>query len=200
MNIPTLPTDNLYKFIFFLGVLLLIGSFLLPYNKYEKIMIEQIYLEGEVSKDSILFEQLKTEVNGLTKKQDSISTIRNGYLSKLHKGIMLTKEEIENEDSMYKFLNDNWKILSKRLQEKSLQSIDLNTKRNLIKAESSSIIFNIWLFWITVVIGICLASYGIIKWKKLQKYSDVLFFNDYYKAKKFLIEELGEDNYKKELE
>ncbi len=152
MNIPNIPTDNLYKFIALSGVMLIIfGFFIQFYSSYfvlepnknlVKVIREIEYKSTNLKQDIENFEDKIT--NNSTKNQ------KNYYLNELIK------------------FNNRYEELSKEMA--NLEGIFIYVKDLTTIVEAS-----IKLGKITIIEGSIFSSLGFLLWYyKVQKYEDII--------------------------
>ena len=85
ITIPNLPTDNLYKFLFIAGVILIISGFIIFTTQYKT-------LYGKIEDIELQIQHIETETNFL--KQDNVEFITES------KKILKKLKEIKNIDSI----------------------------------------------------------------------------------------------------
>lgn len=68
ITVPTLPTDNLYKFVALTGVFLLLVAVLYPTIKIQELNSEIIVLNGEIERHRYESEILSEKRSDLKKK------------------------------------------------------------------------------------------------------------------------------------
>ena len=75
MNIPNLPTDNLYKFMALSGVILLVASVFFPLNLISKLNEEIVIYNGEIQKFNIGREVSINNQNTISDIEFDVKTI-----------------------------------------------------------------------------------------------------------------------------
>lgn len=79
MDIPTLPSDNLYKFLFFAGLAILFYTFIIPINKIKELSTESIYTLGELKKLQLNYDKYENEYNEILMEFSQIEDTTDKY-------------------------------------------------------------------------------------------------------------------------
>lgn len=136
MNVPNLPTDNIYKFITLTGVVLLVLSFIYPEIKRKEIRDEITLHEGEVDilrmeqfKDSIRLNEIRKEVRELDSESncDCTSLVSDTLIVRTR--IIDGPPELVEQSKEIDLLIDEWKKTRDQL---NMKTSKLNTKSQLI--------------------------------------------------------------------
>lgn len=191
MNVPTIPTDNLYKFLAVFGLILFVVSNYLDYKVYDKLT--EIIYSSNVQTQSLLVQQARK----LEIKNEEAIFITNLFDKSIPKDSLIAQlrliEKLKNIDSVNILLK---RLLSKsenhgrfqRAMERYMQSDSIIKQRRdlgaLTKLESNKVdkldSMTGYLFWI----GLSLMLYGFGGWYyKLQRYIDA---ETKYNNKKYL--------------
>ena len=185
MNIPSLPTDNLYKFIALSGLLIFIVVHYYCLTQAYELDKQKTILSGEISK-------IELETNSIKEKQrhlkyaieelylmagikDPITVtdtliIYSRYLSGPKEFISKSKEV---EQKVEQFNQTQQDYLSKKF--------DLDTKRSIQKFNENtySQLFEVYPF--VSVISFAISLVGFILWyKKIQRFQDIILQKEYH--------------------
>jgi hypothetical protein len=196
MQIPNLPTDNLYKFMATSGVVSIIVCLILvsitsndKHKEFNNIYTEYLLLDYEIGvlheKDSILFKDISTLKNKLSKyqtqneKQEDIelgdiqlfySNPENRdlfiFLQKYHNEIIPEALDFQNLQLKESQLVENRENLHKK-------EILLNERYRIWKEAHNRNEIIIWVLIVTAIIGSNLAVWGFSFWyNRVQIYLD----------------------------
>ncbi len=168
MNIPNLPTDNLYKFIAIAGIIIAIFPCFLLYNNVQELLIQAINNQTEVNVLNIETDYLNKELKHL----ENQTTILENDMQK--KG--LEKEEVI-------FLHDETQKLYETHKEIELKTKELKIKLEQTKNKDELHKFLVeqyrkfrFLTYILIFLGSFLSVCGFYCWyRKLQVYQDKFF-------------------------
>lgn len=194
MNIPNLPTDNLYKFLSLTGLFIIVTSF--GYKEYlhfqyelknVEILVGKETLENTVKNKKDLLEMTLDPVDSLRikslreltiKLNNELDTLKKENISDFKERFNLAQFELqlmeeENKKNIQHLLANadiTWYInQSSELRLKS-EIAEISEKR----VEKLSFMLNI-----TIFIGICSTITGFLLWYfKLQKYQDIILKKD----------------------
>ena len=188
MNIPNLPTDNLYKFIALTGFFLMVFSF--GYKEYRnhqfnientKINVAEKLLEFKIENKKTLVEHsrklrdfelnvMESENNNMTKEE------LNKYIEKF---ISSYKTEI-SEAELEWYYNDAGELL--KISELTNVYVGRTKKLN-------------WILNLSIFIGLISMISGFYLWYiKLQKYQDIILLKKSQISRSKTEEEENEDN------
>jgi hypothetical protein len=198
MDIPNLPTDNLYKFVALSGVILVVASEFLVQIRISKAKenVNRLVAESEMlkfdksvllKKDSILLvevDELKLQMERY--KFDMDSSDLNINISELKKALYDVKyreyltfvytfrEQILPEKKQYERLQQHQDELQENRNLLDKRDKEISIKKEQIKEDLSSITKLIWLHGIALAIGLIMAISGFRLWYlKVQKYLDI---------------------------
>jgi hypothetical protein len=136
-TLPTLPTDSLYKFTFYLGLLLLFGSFFFMFKQNEAVMKyhlmqdslvlnESASLKHERFKDSVLIKELSKTNNAFDRlKKFRPQTNQNADSLKDEITVKTTDERIKlykdylESDSIHKLYDFKFAYIAKQIKHKT---------------------------------------------------------------------------------
>ena len=198
MNIPSLPTDNLYKFISLSGVTIVLATFLFYGTIYIDIFNRIDGMESEVSileLDSKFItedqQQLEKKIAHLAKYfpgniignidssitqhfvKESKELINDKNLREYYDFIFKNENKIFPEKQKIELIkSENERIISlNRIYEKKV--VQIRTKSNIILRLNHRLSSVSTILGILVAIGILMALYGFKKWyNKVQKPTD----------------------------
>lgn len=139
-------SENLYKYLVTIGLLLIVLTVAYPLREKQELEILKTTLENEA----------KTLAYRIKENNKNV-TILNTLINK-------TGNTAEN----IKTLSE----IDKRNQENNISQIESEKKLAEIEIRSRYIRYYNWMFWIFFPIGIVLAIFGFIKWKKAKKNDD----------------------------
>jgi len=195
MEIPNLPTGNIYSFTTILGIVLIVISTIYPNNRLNIIDEDSIILSGEVESLRIKSDDLnktiddyRSEIKLLDKKLDAKYDTKSD-IGNLRKDVEKLHRKLADKDyrEYLKFLYDyefqifpefkelnETKVIGKeiniKLLELALINSDINTKRSIQKHKIAQ--ERKWLILETVGLGIglLLFIFGLRNWYiKVQK-------------------------------
>lgn len=161
MNLPNLPTDNLYKFQFISGVAILIAVFLYSFTTISTLENQINNLEQEMS-----ITKLSSEF--IFKDSDNLVNLLNG-IDKIKKTANIEDiPNIEKIESQITSKLDDLKTKSRSIQ---IKDIEIQYQSNLkSKIQDTKDVFNFG-----TLIGLILSVLGYWNWySRLQKYEDII--------------------------
>lgn len=178
MNIPNLPTDNLYKFLAITGVVLVVLGVLIPTPKNQNVTKEQLIINGEI-------DSLNLEMSILQNENDELSNyIKNNYSQfglKFESQDSLIVSTIQNNLSDLAASEAAKKIKDQmdknrqftRNKQRIIRKIEYKRKafRNSVDEANSWVVIGSWF----INIGIFLSCGGFITWYyKTQRNLDIV--------------------------
>lgn len=139
-------SENLYKYLVTIGLLLIVLTVAYPLREKQELEILKTTLENEAK-------TLSYKISENNKNVTILNTLilKNGN----------TAENIKTISE-----------IDKRNQENNISQIESEKKLTEIEIRSRYIRYYNWMFWIFFPIGIALAIFGFIKWKKAKKNDD----------------------------
>lgn len=208
--LPSLPTENLYKFFALGGIVMVITSSLYLVSERQKVGVDIIKLNTKKSIYNSKIERYNKKVNENLQAY-KMDTLR---LNKLLKKVISDKRQISNHgtnnltyewvngekrsineyekflstqlDSTVSIFNRNLSIEQERNEDAYLDKIKLDEQSNLINNSISYLMF-VGLEVIMIGgLGIWCLLWGFIKWRESQNISDELIKIQLAKAKKEL--------------
>jgi archaellum component FlaD/FlaE len=164
-------SDNLYKFLFMGGIIMIVFSFVYPLEKKQKIELEINLYNREV-------EVLNTEINELN---DEVSKLKDK--TKDSKKSLNNQNKIKDRKLAERKIEDIKKEYNKAYNETKNKQNEINTKNIVLKYEKKKIqllqsqVGSFTVFrWLFLILGIIFTIFGICKWynsscilEKLQK-------------------------------
>lgn len=154
MQIPTLPTDNLYKFIALSGLLIVLVSFFIPICIMHQVNMQRFDIEADVN---VAIEESRRLEN------------KTNLLRQSMKDKSITKEEA-------RLKNDEFDKISEK---NTMNGIRLKSQLNKLKFTIEEIKDLKWLVLIGCGLGVVIAWAGFLLWyKRLQKYQDIIIRNE----------------------
>ncbi|OYD41146.1 hypothetical protein [Sphingobacterium cellulitidis] len=135
-------SENLYKYLVTIGLLLIVGSVYYPLKEKQSLELLKIELQAEVK-------QLSVKVKSNAK---AVEELKNKGMGNLDSVALLKTSEL-NEQNQIKQLETERKLS------------EISNRSWYIK------LYNI-LFWCFFPIGIVLCTFGFIKWNKVKKCDD----------------------------
>lgn len=139
-------SENLYKYLVTIGLMLIVLTVAYPLREKQELEILKITLENEAK---TLSYKIKENNKNLTILNTNIK--KNG-----------------NTEESTKTLSE----IDKRNRENNISQIESEKKLAEIEIRSKYIRYYSCMFWIFFPIGIVLAIFGFIKWKKAKKNDD----------------------------
>ncbi len=202
MQLPNLPTDNLYKFIALSGVFILITLLVLLNLSKSRILIEIDEIETEEGElvfemelKNLRTEEIGNELKILRERVDEYK--RKGYIESDNDiNSLLKKLKDSEEREYYQFLYKyEEKILPEiftlnvieakcdelfELQNKTrLNKMQVNRKRELIRSKYRRLKQDIWKYYLGIIISLIISIYGFVLWyKRVQIYLDLKLKNE----------------------
>lgn len=171
MNIPNLPTDNLYKFVALAGTIIVIVCFYLPFKLTSDISYEIINLEEQ---REILEEKLRYLVNSSEELQESVSDLEADVE---HMDSNDTESVQEYNSKLLEMMTEQKKIISVT-QKIKIERIKLSFNTKRIERRSFESIVTSAFFIFFEIIGFVMAIYGFKFWYKyVQRYQDLYLKN-----------------------
>lgn len=177
MNIPNLPTDNLYKFIALTGVLLLLISIFYPEYQRIKIRDEITHYNGEIKKLNIESNKSNSKLKDIkeqVEKLDSISNTKSNSI--VNDTIIVRTQVLEGPKVLVDLSLQIDKLVDEYLsirRDLSIQKVEVNTKLNLINDKEADLKDINELTNYLGGFSIVLSFLGFLLWyEKTQKYQD----------------------------
>jgi len=190
MNIPSLPTDNLYKFLAIFGLTLIIAGTYLGYkkNNYYSEMYFEIYSKSKQYENEI--EEYKKEDNILSDAINKFAKDQNIILSKDSLNVSLIEELILYKQEYEQRLRNNETLKNKEYKylallnrtiflNEELRRLDILRRKNNINID----VYNEankrdaikYLIKLCFSFGFIISMFGFIFWYyRIQKYEDHL--------------------------
>jgi TM2 domain-containing membrane protein YozV len=185
MNLPSLPFDNLYKFIAIFGLSILILSYYFVGKQHQEYFEKQLntinMLKTKVIKDSLMAEEIE-----YLSKTDEIAKM----LFEIKHGIKLDsifsdykRGKLRNEDILKigeELLNGNKRLfeMKKALYESKIRTQEIENYNTTIQKMRKYRMNNTFIYLCGVIIGAIFSAIGFWLWyTKCQKYIDNEFKN-----------------------
>ncbi len=191
MLIPRFPTDNLYKFMAFFGLVLIIIAFIPGYFLH-RVQMDIIKVEGKIKKYNFVSDRIDEDLNHMDnqiekfeKLHDSFEVTMDKVLSQDHNANdqnvkdQNTKDLIESRTTSRVLtaisddLSEKLPMVYDKLWNNTILKISNETENNILKYQLRMIVI---LFCISIALGISgiiVSIYGFKKWySRLQKYQD----------------------------
>ena len=157
MNLPLLPTDNLYKFMSLAGAVIIILSVIYPIIQIEELQHRIVSLNGEEKILDQEIEFIKHDVKFLEKNINILEKKKNQKIGELNELLRKSTE------------------LSRKTNEQQIKNIELFYKKQDIELTSKYISQNRILGFIGTGFGSFLAFFGFYLWYvRIQKLQDLL--------------------------
>jgi len=165
MQLPNLPTDNLYKFIAISGLLLIFLSTVLPLWLIHNMELELIETEEERDFISYELEILNNEIKLLEKQEEFLQALSSNTKRDLTK--LNNKETKDIGKAEQKTIDIRKELMKSKIKSEKLSYLVSEiTKLKLV-------------IFIGNFIGIMFTSYGFSLWyRRLQKYQDEIIKNE----------------------
>ena len=149
MSIPSLPTDNLYKFLALAGLALLLFSFWYTDVKTSELSFKIAEGKGEMAVLKVYIDELPKEINSTE---------------------VVTKPKSVNDE--------NSKELSKQRHEYLIKDAQLKAKVEILTVLLEDIEFHHKVFAVGAFIGGFMSYFGFLLWyRRVQKPNDMLLLN-----------------------
>jgi len=162
MNLSTVPTDNLYKFMAIFGLILLITCTIYPISKINTAERAKIDVEISLQKLEREMDHIKTEAETISSELTSIENDSESDISSQKTEII---ELIRNKRNSLQSRNDDLEI----------NIIDIKEKRMLSSLLVSELRFFLYFGSLGSIIGSILMLSGFYLWKnKVQRYQDII--------------------------
>jgi hypothetical protein len=192
---PTLPTDNLYKFIAIFGLVLLVFGFYFPYEKFTRadrqaidaqrsqklaqirIELKQAQINRALNQSEYTAEQLKKNTKSV---QDAEAALASKQQSKATESELQTlREQVrQNLERLYKFGEDNQKAraqIDELTEEASTASVNAETDVRVINESKWQANFWSIVGLACAVIGGLMIGGGFYGWYyKVQMHQDTI--------------------------
>jgi len=209
MNIPSLPTDNLYKFMALFGMVI-VFALNYWYDKYES-RLKLNFIENEYNIEKFKFEVaiLETEIKniGLARKgnQENLNKLkpldtlifkhielgdfnRLSYDKDFRESTVFQVEYLDKlfpEIKIKNEIQEQYVILTQKTNELYLKSLELKRSTAISDMIFKEMTRNLWSFLIGTFVGISLIVIGFKNWYyKYQKYYDIEIVNSLNKLNK----------------
>lgn len=189
LNLPTPPTDNLYKFISIFGlVLAVLGIFYVETKSLE--LNQEIYnLEREKSVFSIEKSKIERKRNYLKDKIDDFNRLADIKSKPIVNDSIISWTRIISGSKNLITESNNISTLIEELREVELEfekkQVEIDSKESIIelKTNQDEKIFDV--IDILIPIGIILSFFGFVLWyDKSQKYQDVILKEQFIQAQR----------------
>jgi hypothetical protein len=180
METPTLPTDNLYKFMALAGVASLVFLFYFGTRHTHELLLESVRADSQISVLEIELEFLREDYVRDSRELTNIMSQRES----VSKGPEEHKAKVTQEGSnalllQGERLEQNTLERLKHLKELKLKVQDVQNSRNLQAAIKYSVARFRWLFAIGLGLAGALAVYGFFNWyKRVQFFQDQILRNE----------------------
>lgn len=167
MNIPDLPTDNLYKFIALAGLILLLFSSIYYQVFSRDVLLKNIDLRAEMSRMEKEVEFLREDTDSLKEDKQAIKQDNS-----------VSQEEQNN-------VGKNIEGLNQRTREAILKTIELERIGKGVLIYNDQIALLRWSSIIGAITGILLLIIGFYLWyTRIQIYQDKILVNEAQKNTK----------------
>jgi len=111
MNLPNLPTDNLYKFVALVGVVILIGASYFPIVKAREYQLSMVKLEGQLRLLNLELEYLKEKATHLKSDQDNTGHNRTELIYEAHQ-LKMKHEKLKTKSEELRVLELDYVFFS----------------------------------------------------------------------------------------
>lgn len=179
MNIPNLPTDNLYKFIALTGLVLIVLSILYPETKHREIRDEITVHEGKIAildldlvKDKKGLDEVQKEIQEIKKEVncDCIPFVNDSMI--VRPKVLDGPTELLEQSQKIDLLIREWQSIREQL---NIKTLELNTKAKLISDKSRDLAKMDYIihFISPLLLGFTLLFF-FIWYQRTQRYQDKL--------------------------
>jgi hypothetical protein len=170
LPVPTLPTDNLYKFMALSGLAILIISLVFPMIRIEETELKLVELETQTEVLRIETDDLTREMSGKTEKIQkemvSLDPEKLANLSKKDIELLLNESKLHLQD----LENDR-----KRMNELKIKTVELKGRTKLVGALMEDLRSYLIFLIVGGALGLLFCFLGFGLWYKLvQRPSDLL--------------------------
>jgi len=168
MNLPSLPTDNLYKFMAISGIVLFIFSVVFYQTSVRSIETQIITTEQDMSILELQAESLDIDVNALSDEVNTLEeTVSKDKATKVDREI---KDQIASRLVELNQKNDQQKS---KLLEQEINSTKITYQTKLIKLFIDELRGYAVLLAITIPGSLVMKGYGFYCWyTRVQQYED----------------------------
>lgn len=150
MTLPSLPTDNLYKFLALAGLFLAVFGYVYPTNRLTELQIKQASIETEWSVLNVEMDRLKADT------------------ADVERSLRRLEAEAETEPTEARRnaakISADGKKLRERLHELEIKKIGLEGKDRETKIVQAEISSARTLLNVCVVVGVLLTGLGFVSW------------------------------------
>jgi len=150
MQIPSLPTDNLYKFLAIAGLVIIVLSVVGPWSRYEQLTPKTIEVETQVS----------------THKREIVS---------VESAIMRTEEELKKAKTQKEreLLLARAEELQKQKRQLQIMISEIAGKRTLLQHLQERVALYFVVGTYSLVFGVIVSIVGFVLWyRRVQRYQD----------------------------
>ena len=112
MNIPNLPTDNLYKFIALVGVVVLLAASYFPIIKARELRLAKIEIEGQMRLLEIEVQHLQDTTKQLGSNETIGDCNREELVGKAYK-LKMKNEEIKTNSKKVEVIGIDYELIRK---------------------------------------------------------------------------------------
>lgn len=110
MSLPNLPTDNLYKFVALVGVIILIATLYFPIMKAREYRLSMVKLKGQLRLLDIELDYLKEKATDLKSDHDNTGHTRTELIYEAHQ-LKMKSEELKTKGEELRILELDYQLL-----------------------------------------------------------------------------------------
>lgn len=168
MTIPSLPTDNLYKFLALTGIVVIFSLFLYSSFTYEKIVVENEVIHGEVHKLEIKKDKLQREKRAIQYKiQSLLDQCHCGDSVVINDSIISTPFDTSQTEKALRFAKITDSLIDKYNEttyQLKLNFADLETKNAIAEVHLNEFGKNFKLVLYFIGVGMICSIVGFVFW------------------------------------
>jgi len=177
MNLPTLPTDNLYKFMALSGLAIAVFSVFLPLTRMSEIRLNMLEIETQLE---VLEIEVKYQENNII---DAL--VNKGNLSPKEKALFRNHLiDLLNKDTMLKEFDEQSEPIFNPEEQASFRSRSIEIRKKIAEVkgrhrQSVALLYELksyrWILWIGGMLGLVISFFGFGFWYYLiQRPNDML--------------------------
>lgn len=162
-SLPTLPTDNLYKFLFISGLTIMLAAVLFGFNEYNKVTEKINSIELSLANDSLENAFILEDEKELYKESELLSSKVENLDS--------LQSMISAEVNLLKITSDSIgktnKALNLKIRQAKIHSTTNSLKLNFLANDYRLLKLTIFISVLAFVVGCYLSKLGYNKWRVL---------------------------------
>lgn len=190
MNIPNIPTDNLYKFIALTGVIIFILTLFYPELKRQELNDEITLINGQIEILDYEKHPLEQQTKEIKKKITELDKLCDcGFKSIINDSLIVKPKIISGPKEIMELTKQIDILIQERdklIEQTNFKALEINTKTELIRNKQDNLdeLNKASAFFIPF--SFILSTLGFLFWfTQTQRYQDSLLKEQYEQLKKF---------------